>query len=950
MRIPRRARLLVVLWLFPVAAPALQYEMRALYGTVQTAAGRPVRGAVVRASGDGEIVSQETDAAGRFAFYFSRSDACTLRFEHPSAAEIGTYQVRGSFLPALELRIVLDCGGANPSSAGCWHVHVRGREDVSPFPPESVLTADRIESMPETGHLWSLLNHVEPSVVTDRFDIGGMHSHRQFLFGVRGSSWSQNQATVNGLTVTDPAGEGFLQIPDVSALAAIVYTVGDSSARHAGPGGHLTLIPKTGGSALHGQAHTFVQAGALQNVNPTARHRFFRITESDERWRHFINGGFQLGGPLRRRWTYFGSLSVRDLEKRIRNHPLPVSAALGQGTLSLARRLSAGDRLGIYWAGQRLRDPQAGASPQVTRAASLDERRSHQLLQGTWTRRISPAALLNLRLGAAVGSVSARLQPGTRRQSREDLYPGFALFGAAGQPDPWGMVALLSNTRRDAAPLAGSSRAVSWESAADYSAIFGGVRRSAHRISAGVGWRRMTRAQSAEAFDNVNLLFFEGAPDSVRLLDAPARAREGVTQVELHASDDWSLGRLGVAAGLYADIVQGANLLYAGGRANERRWASLSGRLGIACQVTRRYPLVLRAGAARILHQPLTSTWAAVNPEGLRFRLYAWNDADGDEQYRPGENVKLLKVYGPGYSRPAANLAIPRTAEITLGLAQEGPGGLAFRAVGFRRFDHRLMSLVNVGVPFSSYEPVEVIDPGPDGDLGAGGDDRLITVFNQKAETLGQDRYLLANPEGHGAHAEGYQLRLSFSRARLQAEAAVTRYRAIASTAPGIAAQDNDSATLLGVYDNPNNAALARGSTFFDRGTTGRLWVAANLGRGVRCSLIASYQDGLPYGRYLPVKGLNQGVVAVLTRRRGPGEPGSQGGFMTTHNRTIDLRIARDFRHAGGRWRASLDIFNLANSALSLVQTDVTAPTHLWRIPLRFQTPRSLQLGMRYEW
>lgn len=950
MRIPFLPRLLALLWLSPAAVPAFQHEMRTLSGIVQTAEGRPVRDVVVRADGEGEALSQITDAAGRFAFFFHDASARALRFEHASAPETGSYEIAAGFLQALEIRVVLDCGRANTSGAGCWHVQERRREPVSAFPPERVLTAERIESMPGTGHLWSLLNHIESSVVTDRFDIGGMHSHRQFLFGVRGSSWSQNQAAVNGLTVTSPSGEGFLQIPDVSTLAAIVYTVGDSSASHTGPGGHLVLIPKTGGSRLHGQAHAFVQAGALQNVNPTARHRFFRITESDERWKHFVNGGVQLGGPLLQQWTYFGALSVRDLEKRIRNHPLPVSAALGQGTLNLAGPVSAGDRLGIYWAGQRLRDPQAGASPQVARAASLDERRSHQALQGTWTRRISPAALLNMHFGAAAGSVSARLQPGTRRQSREDLYPGFALFGVAGQPDPWGMVALLSNTRRDAAPLAGGSRAVSWEGSADYSAIFSGVRRSVHRISAGAGWRRMTREQSAEALGNVNLLFFEGVPDSVRLFDAPARTREGVTQVELHANDDWSLGRLGLAAGIYAEIVQGANLLRTGGRANGRRWASLSGRLGIAYQMTPRYPLVVRAGAARILHQPLTSTWAAVNPEGLRFQLYAWDDADGDEQYRPGENVRLLKVYGPGYSRIDANLALPRTAEITLGLAQEGPGGLAFRAFGFRRFEHRLMSLVNVGVPFTSYDPVEVVDPGPDGDLGAGGDDRLVTVFNQKAETLGQDRYLLTNPAGHGAHAEGYQLQLTFSHARLQAEAAVTRYRAVASTAPGITAQENDSATLLGVYDNPNNAVLARGSTFFDRGTTGRLWVAANLGWDVHCSLTASYQDGLPYGRYLPVKGLNQGTIAVLTRRRGPGEPGSQGGFMTTHNRTIDLRLAREFRHAAGKWRVTLDIFNLANSALSLLQTDVTAPTHLWRIPLRFQTPRSLQLGLRYQW
>jgi len=34
----------------------------------------------------------------------------------------------------------------------------------------------------------------------------------------------------------------------------------------------------------------------------------------------------------------------------------------------------------------------------------------------------------------------------------------------------------------------------------------------------------------------------------------------------------------------------------------------------------------------------------------------------------------------------------------------------------------------------------------------------------------------------------------------------------------------------------------------------------------------------------------------------------------------------------------------------SLQEADVTSPLHLWRIPLRFQTPRSLQLGLRFGW
>jgi hypothetical protein len=339
-----------------------------------------------------------------------------------------------------------------------------------------------------------------------------------------------------------------------------------------------------------------------------------------------------------------------------------------------------------------------------------------------------------------------------------------------------------------------------------------------------------------------------------------------------------------------------------------------------------------------------------VNPEGLGTRLYSWVDANGDGQFQTGENTSLLKVSGSPYTTLASGLKNPRTAEVTLGLTQGGLRGLTFNLFGFRRFDQQLMSLVNVGVPFSSYTPVQVTDPGPDGFLDAGGDDQVITVFNQKPESLGRDRYLLSNPEGLDGYSEGYELRLAFSSARFQVEAAMTRYRAVASTAPGITARDNDTSALQSVLDDPNKAIFARGSTYFDRGTLGRLWATSSPGWDIRCSLIVSYQDGLPYSRYLPVKGLNQGIVGVLTRPRGPGDAGSIGGFMTTHNGTIDVRTAKDLRRGSKTLTATLDVFNLANSSLSLVQTDVTAPTHLWRIPLRFQTPRSLQLGLRFRW
>jgi hypothetical protein len=71
---------------------------------------------------------------------------------------------------------------------------------------------------------------------------------------------------------------------------------------------------------------------------------------------------------------------------------------------------------------------------------------------------------------------------------------------------------------------------------------------------------------------------------------------------------------------------------------------------------------------------------------------------------------------------------------------------------------------------------------------------------------------------------------------------------------------------------------------------------------------------------------------------------------MTQHYETLDMRISRAFAMKTGRLTASLDVFNLRNLSLATVEGDMTSPTEKWRFPVRFQTPRSFQLGLRYEW
>jgi hypothetical protein len=873
----------------------------------------------------------------------------TLRFEHPSTLVTGTYDATLYENSSVDLSVVLhrnDVSGTGDS----WSIKKQPGKSPVIVSAERVISVETMNAQPGTESLWSFLSMTESSVVADRFDISGLHSYHQLLIGVRGSSWTQNQSLVNGMTITDPSGEGMLAFPDMSAMESVVYSIGKSPTRHTGPGAHIDLIPKFGTAEPHGEARLSFQAGALQNTNVIGRYRDFGFTDSDERWKHFVNGGFQLEGPLGSSgWTYFTALSARDAEKRIRNHPLPVSGAVLQETVNVAGEWSPQDRLMFHSSMQQRREPQAEASPQVTRDSSIRQFQAYRQGQGVWTHLLPSGDVLDVRAGAAISHLNARIQSGATGQSEEDLFPGYevdAIFPRLlREGELYGM---LNNTRRGPAPLVTPADTAVWEASLNYSAIRD-VWGMNHRITSGASFNHSSVAQENEAVDGVNLLFFYQAPYSVRLLNTPSRTRDRIRQVELYAVDTFSLSRLSFSAGVSADISEGSNLLQSGQSVNRVTWSNVGGDFGAAFQVTERRPLVVRAAVTRIFDNPTTNVWNAANPEGLSSRTFLWNDANRDRQFQPGETGRLLKVSGAPYTRLDPQLKNPVTSEFTMGVSQGGLWRFTFEASVFRRTTQRLMSLVNEGAPFSAYKAVPATDYGQDAIAGTL-DDRPITVFNQSVATLGRDRYVLTNPAGLSSHSEGLELKLGFASRRAQWEAAVTRYRAIAATAPGLTAEQNDTSAFAGVFDDPNKSILARGSTFFDRGTLGRFRATFELPWKVSGSLIGSYQDGLPYSRIIVVEGLNQGIIGVRSAQRGPGEAGSQVGSMTQHYETLDLRLSRSFPMWAGRLTTTLDIFNVRNLALATVEGDVTSPFEKWRVPVRFQTPRSMQLGLRYDW
>lgn len=935
--------------LLTAATPAgAQHANSTLTGVVRSEIGQPIPLTQVEWVQSGQRRSLETDSTGRFISHFVEPGQHTFQFRHASTSESGWFTGVVPAGSSLELTVVLAIGDhLDPTTQVRWKIREELPGPPNVWVPDLMLTKELIELLPSTEHLWAFLNQFEPSVVADHFDISGMHSDSPFRIGVRGSSWSQDQGLVNGMSVSHPAGDAMLIFPDITAMEAIVYGVGESQTLHTGPGAHVGMVPKTGDREVHGEARLFFQSGALQDTNVTARNRTFDITQSDERWKHFFNGGFQLGGPVGKLpWTYFAAISGRELTKWVRSQPLAVSSTVGQQTYNFAGTVSQRDRVGVYLSLQHRNQPQYGASTLVTRESSVDQRQNYRGIQGSWSREVSSRDVLDVRFGVTRSDIDQNFQEGVAGQSVRDIFAGYVVDGISPVIPAGGNYKMLTGIVRGPAPRVTNSNAGLVSATASYAMLRNGFRRSMHRFNFGGSYNRSTLTDESTAIDGVNLLDFMQMPNSVQILSTPTQTRNRLHNVELYAADNFSFSNLSFLAEGYANAARTSNILKSGQSTNELQWRNYGGRIGAALQLIHR--LVLRASLAEIYDQPNLATAAQYNPEGTGVQLYSWSDVSGDHLFQSGENTRLLKVTGGPYTRMDPNLKNPRTSELTIGFAQNGLHGFNTEFYGFRRTVNQQMSLVNEGVPFSSYTPTTAIDPGWDAVLGSE-DDATVTVYNQNPATLGKDRYVLTNPAGFTSHSEGFEFSIGVNAPLIQAKVTVTRYRSVADSGPGLDSTGNDIGNLLGVYDDPNKAIHAHGSTYFDRGTLLRMWTTARLPMGFRVSAVGNYQDGLPYARVLPVT-LNQGTIGVLLTQRGPGDFGTIGGIRTTHYQTMDVRFAKEFSIGNGRLHASLDIFNLANLALTLVQAEVTARTAYWRVPIQYQTPRSIQPGIRYSW
>jgi hypothetical protein len=327
---------------------------------------------------------------------------------------------------------------------------------------------------------------------------------------------------------------------------------------------------------------------------------------------------------------------------------------------------------------------------------------------------------------------------------------------------------------------------------------------------------------------------------------------------------------------------------------------------------------ILKTSWGKYLDQIGTGT-PGPNPNGTVSQRYTWFDLNGDLAFQPGNATWDGTRYVGGEFGPLVNngTTIPnpnpfdstrrRTYrnEFTLGIDREMFRGVRGSLTYISKREKDPVGNVDLALDLwdTAYEPVAVIDPGPDGITGGSGaaDDLTVTAYGLRpnvstVQRTVNDNRLAQRYDGVEATVEKRYLNgfalvggYTYSRTRV------------------------DQTSLA----SPNALIFAEGESGGRRHlfkVTGSYMLPYQIlfGANVR------WQSGLPFNRTFTVNSCTATVTTNCINTGGTGtttifaEPRGSRELPTLS--TIDVRAGRYFRFGGNRIELSMDVYNLANS------------------------------------
>ena len=883
-----------------------------------------------------------TDAQGTYAFPALTPGTYALRFELSGFRKFSRTELEVSVGRTLTADATMAVGAMTEN------ITVEGTPnvDVSKTNLATNLDTHQLQGVPTARDVWAILQNMAPQVVLDREDVGGSEGGLQAVFSTHGSTWHQNTYALNGVNVTDPSATGASGFYfDYDSFQDVQISTAQHPADVGTPGVYFNQVTKSGTDKFHGGSAYYFENGSTVGNNLTQELKDQGV-RSGSSINLFSDWTAQLGGPLiRDKVRFFTSWRDWRIHRNVVDFPESENTDLFSWLVNATYQLNAKNQITGLATRQTYWKPNRNADALIAPEATWIEDDIFRIYQGRYNSSITNSALFDARVSYLKVDFPLKFQPDVTGPHTTELSTGFQ-SGAAAQ----GFQFYRSRTSGE---FTLSYYKNDWLGAD-------------HDLKGGYQFFRGYARTGADVLEAVDQSVLNGVGSSITQYNTPLDSQDTFTGNVLFLQDNVRpTDRLTLNLGVRYENNHGflpAQSSPAGRFTGPRNfpeqdlihWNTVAARTGAVYDVLGTHKLAVKGGYARYYHAIGTGFVDVSNQNGFGGTGFAWNDANRNLHYEPGEEGQVLFTFGGSITSVDPNLKQPHTDEGSFGVEFEAPKQIRVSAMFVGRRGRDLIAVVETGVPQDSagYTPVTALDPGPDGRAGTS-DDQRITVYNQVASTLGQNQQLETNPSDFTTGFKGFEVtaqRRFANRWQFLTSYSVSKDN-LSTAGVGVGGAfgggEEEGAGTSGAFTSPNGKINnTHGPSFFDRTHILKMDGSYEVPRwDMNFAAVLKVQTGTPYGRTLTVDSdvngtpLNQGAITIFAEERGTRR------FPTLT--TMDFRVSKFVRVQQHRLEVLGDFFNLFNVSTVTNQNPNTGSD--FGKPTGIIGPRAFRIGGRWS-
>lgn len=813
---------------------------------------------------------------------------------------------------------------------------------------------EQLQSIPNGRDMWSLLA-VTPSVQMGRIDVGGNRAGTQTGYNAYGFS-GQVRVLLEGINTTEGTGAAGFYF-DYSSLEETFMGTSGQGAEMPNPGVQSQFIAKSGGDQFSGEGYYDWYNNALQGENIPADVIARGIRPHSNEIDRYFDRAINAGGPVvRGKIWYFGAYreqfnAVAQPQFRFdQTFDTKLWNPIAKGTYQINQRNKL---IGYYQYGQKLQPTRLpyGAYFYNDTSSTTRQDSGSWVYKAEWNGTLSDTLYIEARYGD-FGYYFPLLSNCDQVASCDPTYfwRDTGLGELTGGQARW----QLDRDRKQ------------YTAAATY---FIDTAKGSHTVKFGgellkeMGWE----GYQQQFGGNIDHQYANGRsstvvftlPTAVQSEDFGTRAANNndvltsMSALDVFAAfvnDTWSYGRLTINAGVRYDRYHGwlpeqeqlaasvgpvsvAAKTFA--QADMFTWNQFAPRIGGTFDLSGDGKTVIKANYGLFWHNPGVGVGSSANPNTTaKSGTYAWNDANGDRRWQPGEEGNRTALTLEGAVRLDDAIKAPITHEVSGWLERQLSDTMGMRAGFVYKTQDNLIQTYVPGrsVLNGAYSvPFTFTDIGLDGVRGTG-DDAPITLFGMPASQAAN--FPLASVVMNLPRAEDFKT------------VEISANRRYSNKWSG---QVAFSHTWLndypaGAYPTYPNQPGRLPRTTWQLKATG----SYDLPYGIRISPVLRHQSGPNYARQISVPG-SAATPFGLVLPASTVYASAADAFRQDNIWVFDVRLEKTVTITSrARVRGFLDFFNITNSSAAETITQTTGANY--QRPAAILAPRTMRLGVRFLW